>query len=176
MSPERSVRRPATGIRSGFSRLSELWDEHVHNEFQAKNTPATLDTMLPDAYVNHVPVLTGGVGRAQLHDFYSKHFIPQLPPDTDFVPLSRTIGPDRLVDEMIVRFTHTIQMDWMLPGVAPTGKRVECPIVAIVTFRDGKLSNEHVHWDEASVPVQLGLLDADELIERAWASRPHYPQ
>jgi len=97
-------------------------------------------------------------------------------PDTDLVPISGTIGTDRLVDETIVRFTHTIEMEWMLPGIAPTGRRVECPIVAIVTFRDGKLSNEHVHWDQASVPVQLGLLDADELIERAWASRPHYPQ
>jgi carboxymethylenebutenolidase len=163
MSPETSDRRPATAPRSGLKPLSELWDEHVHNEFQAKNTPATLDTMLPDAYVNHVPVLTGGVGRAQLHDFYSKHFIPQLPPDTDFVPLSRTVGPDRLVDEMIVRFTHAIQMDWMLPGVAPTGKRVECPIVAIVTFRDGKLSSEHIYWDQASVLVQLGLLDPSTL-------------
>jgi hypothetical protein len=97
-------------------------------------------------------------------------------PDTDLVPISGAIGTDRLVDETIVRFTHTIEMEWMLHGIAPTGRRVECPIVAIVTFRDGKLSNEHVHWDEASVPVQLGLLDADELIERAWASRPHYPQ
>jgi carboxymethylenebutenolidase len=192
MSPETSDRRPATAPRSASKPLGELWNEHVHNEFQAKNTPATLDTMLPDAYVNHVPVLTGGVGRAQLHDFYSKHFIPQLPPDTDLLPLSRTVGPDRLVDEMIMRFTHTIEMDWMLPGIAPTGKRVECPLVAIVTFRDGKLSSEHVYWDQASVLVQLGLLDpstlpvagaetarkladptlpSNQLIERARASR-----
>jgi hypothetical protein len=81
--------------------------------------------MQPYAYVNHVPVLTGGVGRAKLQECYSNYFIPQLPPDTDFVPVSRTIGPDRLVEEMIVRFTHTIKMDWMLPGVAPTGKRVQ---------------------------------------------------
>ena len=192
MSPETSDRRPATAPRSARKPLGELWNEHVHNEFQAKNTPATLDTMLPDAYVNHVPVLTGGVGRAQLHDFYSKHFIPQLPPDIDLLPLSRTVGPDRLVDEMIMRFTHTIEMDWMLPGIAPTGKRVECPIVAIVTFRDGKLSSEHIYWDQASVLVQLGLLDpstlpvagaetarkltdptlpSNQLIERARASR-----
>ena len=192
MSPETSDRRPATAPRSARKPLGERWNEHVHNEFQAKNTPATLDTMLPDAYVNHVPVLTGGVGRAQLHDFYSKHFIPQLPPDTDLLPVTRTVGPDRLVDEMIMRFTHTIEMDWMLPGIAPTGKRVECPLVAIVTFRDGKLSSEHIYWDQASVLVQLGLLDpstlpvagaetarkladptlpSNQLIERARASR-----
>ena len=144
-------------------RLGELWDAHVHNEFQARDTAATLDTMWPDAYVNHIPVLTGGVGRDQLRDFYSRSFIPHLPPDTEMTPISRTIGDDRLVDEMIVRFTHTIEMEWMLPGVAPTGKPVECPIVAIVTFRDGKLVNEHIYWDQASVLVQLGLIDASTL-------------
>jgi carboxymethylenebutenolidase len=163
MRSKTSDRSPATDPRSELQRLGALWDQHVHNEFQARNTPATLDTMVPDAYVNHVPVLTGGVGRAPLQEFYSKYFIPQLPADTDFVPLSRTIGPDRLVDEMIARFTHTIEMEWMLPGVAPTGKRVECPLVAIVTFRDGKLFNEHIYWDQASVLVQLGLLDPSTL-------------
>jgi carboxymethylenebutenolidase len=119
--------------------------------------------MVPDAYVNHVPVLTGGVGRDQLKEFYSKHFIPKMPSDTEIVPISRTIGSDRLVDEMIVRFTHSIEMDWMLPGIAPTGKRVECATVAIVQFRDGKLFNEHIYWDQASVLVQLGLLDPSTL-------------
>ena len=116
--------------------------------------------MVPDAYVNHVPVLTGGVGRDQLQDFYANHFIPHMPADIEVVPVSRTIGSDRLVDELILRFTHSIEMDWMLPGVAPTGKRVECATVAIVTFRDGKLSSEHIYWDQASVLVQLGLLDS----------------
>jgi len=82
---------------------------------------------------------------------------------TEIVPISRTIGSDRLVDEMIVRFTHSIEMDWMLPGIAPTGKRVECATVAIVQFRDGKLFNEHIYWDQASVLVQLGLLDPSTL-------------
>jgi carboxymethylenebutenolidase len=82
--------------------------------------------MVQDAYVNHVPVLTGGMGRDQLKDFYSKHFIPNMPSDTEIVPISRTIGHDRLVDEVVIRFTHSIEIDWMLPGIAPTGKRVEC--------------------------------------------------
>jgi len=143
--------------------LNDLWDEHIRDEFSDKDAISTIDTMVPDAYVNHVPVLTGGVGREQLREFYSKHFIPKMPPDTEIVPISRTIGEERLVDEMIFKFTHTMEMDWMLPGVAPTGKRVECPLVVIVHFRDGKLANEHIYWDQASVLVQLGLLEAEGL-------------
>ena len=143
--------------------LNDLWEEHIRDEFATKDTAATLDTMVPNAYVNHIPVLTGGVGREQLREFYSKHFIPKMPPDTEIVPVSRTIGSERLVDEMVFRFTHTIEMDWMLPGVAPTGKRVECALVVIVHFRDGKLAHEHIYWDQASVLVQLGLLDPAKL-------------
>ena len=143
--------------------LNNLWEEHLRDEFTTQDTEATLETMVPDAYVNHIPVLTGGVGHAQLREFYSRHFIPKMPPDTDIVPVSRTIGAERLVDEMIFRFTHTIEMDWMLPGIAPTGKRVECPLMVIVHFRDGKLANEHIYWDQASVLVQLGLLEAGKL-------------
>jgi carboxymethylenebutenolidase len=119
--------------------------------------------MVEDAYVNHIPVLTGGVGKEQLREFYSKRFIPQMPPDTEMVPISRTIGNNQLVDEMVFKFTHTIRMDWMLPGLAPTGKRVEVPLVAIVQFRDGKLAHEHIYWDQASVLVQLGLLSPRNL-------------
>src|SRR5438094_6493184 len=143
--------------------LHQLWEEHVQHEFSTRNTEDTLATMVEDAYVNHIPVLTGGVGREQLREFYSKHFIPQMPPDTEMIPLSRTIGNDQLVDEMIFKFTHTIRMDWMLPGLAPTGKRVEVPLVAIVRFRDGKLAHEHIYWDQASVLVQLGLLEPGTL-------------
>lgn len=143
--------------------LTNIWEKHLGDEFTTRDTNATLDTMVPDAYVNHIPVLTGGVGREQLHTFYSRHFIPKMPPDTKIVPISRTIGSERLVDEMIFKFTHTIEMDWMLPGIAPTGRRVECPLVVIVHFRDGKLSNEHIYWDQASVLVQIGLLDASAL-------------
>ena len=131
----------------------------MRHEFTTHHTEDTLATMVEDAYVNHIPVLTGGVGKEQLREFYSKHFIPQMPPDTEMVPLSRTIGDDQLVDEMIFKFTHTIKMDWMLPGIAPTGRRVEIPLVAIVRFRDGKLAHEHIYWDQGSVLVQLGLLD-----------------
>ena len=143
--------------------LRKLWEDHVRYEFSTRNTEDTLATMVEDAYVNHIPVLTGGVGRDELREFYSKRFIPQMPPDTEMTPVSRTIGEDQLVDEMVFKFTHSIRMDWMLPGIAPTGKRVEVPLVAIVRFRDGKLAHEHIYWDQASVLVQIGLLDASKL-------------
>jgi len=156
-----------TGVNKNLTsvqqRLSELWEEHVRHEFSTRHTEQTLATMVEDAYVNHIPVLTGGVGRDELREFYSKRFIPHMPPDTEMTPVSRTIGEDQLVDEMVFKFTHTIPMDWMLPGVAPTGKRVEVPLVAIVRFRDGKLAHEHIYWDQASVLVQIGLIDASKL-------------
>ena len=150
-------------LTSAQQRLSELWEEHVQYEFSTRNTEDTLATMVDNAYVNHVPVLTGGVGRDELREFYSKRFIPQMPPDTEMTPVSRTIGEDQLVDEMVFKFTHSIRMDWILPGIPPTGKRVEIPLVAIVRFRDGKLAHEHIYWDQASVLVQIGLLDASKL-------------
>ena len=143
--------------------LNDLWEEHIRDEFVSRDTEATLDTMVPDAYVNHVPVMTGGVGREALREFYSRRFIPQMPADTEIVPVSRTIGTDGVVDELIFRFTHTVEMEWMLPGVPPTGRRVEIPTVVIIHFRDGKLAHEHIYWDQASVLVQLGLLDPSKL-------------
>lgn len=155
----------ARHLKGGDSsaRLSALWDDHVKYEFQTRNTEDTLQTMVADAYVNHVPVLTGGVGHDELRQFYSQHFIPQMPPDTAMTPVSRTIGSDRVVDEMVFEFTHTIKMDWMLPGVEPTGKHVKVPLIVVVHFRDGKLAHEHIYWDQASVLVQLGLIDESKL-------------
>src|SRR5207249_9573823 len=148
-------------VREEF--LRNLWEEHMRQEIATHDTEETLATMVDDAYVNHIPVLTGGVVKDALREFYSKRFIPHMPPDTEMTPVSRTIGEDQLVDEMVFKFTHTIPMDWMLPGIAPTGKRVEVPLVAIVRFRDGKLAHEHIYWDQASVLVQIGLLDASKL-------------
>ncbi len=145
-----------TSLTPAQALLRDLWEAHVRYEFATRNTEDTLATMVEDAYVNHIPVLTGGVGRDALREFYSRRFIPQMPPDTEMTPISRTIGADQVVDEMVFTFTHTIRMDWMLPGLAPTGKRVEIALVAIVRFRDGKLAHEHIYWDQASVLVQLG--------------------
>lgn len=138
--------------------LTPLWEEHTKHEFATRDTEATLATMVEDAYVNHVPVLTGGAGKGALRDFYSRDFIPAMPPDTALTPVSRTVGEDQLVDEMIFSFTHTQEMPWMLPGIAPTGRRVEVALVAIVRFRDGKLAHEHIYWDQASVLKQIGLI------------------
>ena len=165
---EETVAKPKqTGVNKSLTsaqqRLSEFWEEHVRYEFSTRNTEDTIATMVEDAYVNHIPVLTGGSGKDELREFYSKRFIPKMPPDTEMTPVSRTIGEDQIVDEMVFKFTHTIPMDWMLPGISPTGKRVEVPLVAIVRFRDGKLAHEHIYWDQASVLVQIGLLDPAKL-------------
>jgi len=151
------------GFANAQKVLSDKWDEHVNYEFATRDTEDTLKTMVADAYVNHVPVLTGGVGHDELRDFYSQRFIPQMPPDTAMTPVSRTIGVDRVIDEMVFEFTHTIKMDWMLPGVAPTNKHVKVPLIVVVHFRDGKLAHEHIYWDQASVLAQLGLIDAKTL-------------
>ena len=103
--------------------------------------------------------MVGGRGRDEVRDFYANHFLSQIPPDIEMVGVSRTIGQGRVVDEMIMRFTHTIRMDWLLPGIAPTGKRVEMPFVVVVQFEGDKLAHEHLYWDQASVLVQVGLLD-----------------
>ena len=152
-----------SGIAAAQQSLSTKWDDHVKYEFATRDTEDTLATMVTDAYVNHVPVMTGGVGHDELREFYSKRFIPQMPPDTSMTPVSRTIGVDRVVDEMVFEFTHTIGMDWMLPGVAPTGRHVKVALVVIVHFRDGKLAHEHIYWDQASVLAQLGLIDGAKL-------------
>ncbi|MEH2250182.1 ester cyclase [Nostoc sp.] len=152
-----------TNLTPAQAAMQALWEEHIADEFATRDTEAALATMVSDAYVNNIPVMTGGVGLDQLREFYSKHFIHQMPPDTEIIPVSRTIGTDQLVDEMVLKLTHTVRIDWILPGVAPTGKRVEVPVVAIVRFRDGKIAHEHIYWDQASVLVQLGLINATGL-------------
>ena len=143
--------------------LSDLWEEHMKAEFVTRSADDAVAAMVEDAHVNHVPVMTGGVGREQVREFYRTSFIPQMPPDLQIIPISRTIGTERVVDEMVVTATHSVQMDWLLPGLPPTGKRMEIAVVAIVTFRAGKLASEHIYWDQASVLVQLGLLDSRTL-------------
>jgi carboxymethylenebutenolidase len=143
--------------------MVDVWERHMQAEFAAHSAEEAVATMVEDAQALHVPVLIGGQGRDRVLHFYGQHFLGQIPPDFQVIPLSRTVGTDRLVDEMIIQFTHTIQLDWVVPGVPPTGKWVEVPGVAIVQFRDGKIAWEHVYWDQAAVLVQLGLLAPDRL-------------
>jgi carboxymethylenebutenolidase len=139
--------------------LEALWEAHTRYEFVTRDVAATMATMVGDPYVNHIPVMTGGVGAKDLARFYANHFIPKCPKDIRMVPISRTVGADRIVDEMLTSFTHDVEIDWMLPGVPPTGRHVEIAIVAIVGFRGSKLCHEHIYWDQASVLAQIGLID-----------------
>lgn len=148
--------RPLTPAQQ---QISDIWDLHMRDEFVVKDADATMTTMTDDPVVNHVPVLTGGVGPDEVRAFYAESFIPQMPPDFTVTPVSRTIGDERVVDELVISFTHTVPMAWMLPGLAPTGRRVEAAFVVVVTVRDGKVAAEHIYWDQASVLVQLGLID-----------------
>jgi carboxymethylenebutenolidase len=107
--------------------------------------------------------MTGGSGSDGVRRFYSEHFVNQIPKDAEVTPVSRTIGKDQVVDELIVSFTHDTQWDYLLPGVPPTGKRVEIPHVVVMKIEDGKVVHEHVWWDQASVLVQVGLLDPAKL-------------
>ncbi|NDZ16246.1 carboxymethylenebutenolidase [Variovorax sp. WS11] len=162
MAHERSVAafRQAMGPYYDFS---ALWDKHCEYEFATRNVADTMATMVAEPYVNHIPTMTGGVGHAMLSRFYQHHFVDSNPPDTRLVPISRTVGATQIVDEMLFCFTHSCEIDWMLPGVAPTGRPVEIPLVAIVKFRGDKLYHEHIYWDQASVLVQIGLLDPNGL-------------
>ena len=143
--------------------LVETWERHMAAEFDSQSVEATMATMTADPVVNHVPVMTGGVGAHEVRQFYTQYFIGRHPPDTTIVPLTRTVGQSRIVDELIYQFTHTIEMPWMLPGVSPTARYAEVALVVVVEFHEGKISGERIYWDQASVMSQLGLLEAQQL-------------
>jgi carboxymethylenebutenolidase len=151
------------GLTAAQRALVQTWEAHMAAEFDTRSIEATMATMTADPVVNHVPVMTGGVGGREVRQFYTQYFIGRHPPDTAIVPLTRTVGPTRIVDELIYQFTHTIEMPWMLPGVAPTGRYVEVALVVVVDFMEGKISGEHIYWDQASVLAQLGLLEGTRL-------------
>ncbi|QUR68211.1 nuclear transport factor 2 family protein [Mycobacterium spongiae] len=146
-------------MTNGPHDLSAIFDEHVASEFVAKDVNATMATMSRDPFVNHVPTMMGGVGREQVAAFYDKYFIGRWPADTTIVPVCRTVGADRVVDEMIMSFTHDIGMPAFLPGVAPTGRAVMLPVVVVMGFEANKVAYERIYWDQASLLVQIGLLD-----------------
>ncbi|KAK0283647.1 hypothetical protein LTR35_006106 [Friedmanniomyces endolithicus] len=139
--------------------LEKIWEEHVALEFATKDAAATMRTMVAEPYVNHIPTLTGGIGQKDLFLFYRDYFIPQNPPSLTMKLVSRTIGTDRVVDEMIISFKHTQPIPWMLPDVPATNKQVHVALVSVVCIRGAKLYHEHIYWDQASVLVQVGLLD-----------------
>ena len=143
--------------------LNGLWETHTTSEFAHKSADEAIATMTDNPQVIHVPTLIGGRGREQLYTFYAKHFLNQLPSDLEIVLLSRTIGDSRVVDEMVVRFTHSTCMDWVLPRIAPTHKRIEFALVVIVGFENGKIASERVYYDNATILRQIGLLPDPQL-------------
>ncbi|RPA90234.1 hypothetical protein L873DRAFT_1718632 [Choiromyces venosus 120613-1] len=144
--------------------LEGIWSEHMLYEFVEKDVERTMSTMVAEPYVNHIPTCsTGGIGYKNLYNFYKHHFIPLNPPSLTMKLISRTVGADRIVDEMVLKFRHDTRIDWMLPGIAPTYRLVEVALVSIVCIRGGKLYHEHIYWDQASVLAQVGLLDIKEL-------------
>ncbi|EXJ95789.1 carboxymethylenebutenolidase [Capronia coronata CBS 617.96] len=145
-------------IRGADFDLEAIWKEHTFFEFAARSVPKTMGTMVQEPYVNHIPTMTGGIGRERLTNFYRHHFIFSKTEDTEMTPVSRTVGIDRICDEFIFKFTHDMQMDWLVPGIPPTGKRVQVPFTSVVCVRGDRLYHEHIAWDQASVLVQLGLL------------------
>ena len=146
-----------------FSDLGVLFDCHIAKEFADLDVNATMETMVSEPYVHCVPSMTGGFGAQGVRRFYSEHFINQIPKDAKVTPISRTIGKDQVVDELIVSFTHDAQWDYLLPGIPPTGKHVELPHVVVMKFENGKVAHEHIWWDQASLLVQVGLLDPTDL-------------
>lgn len=158
---QRTNAQKEAGLTSAQQVMVEMWERHTASEFEAKNVDATLATMTDEPYINNIPVMTGGVGREGVRHFYGTYFIPTLPADNEIILVSRTVGHDRIVDELVHKFTHSVEMPWILPGVPPTGKHVELAVVAIVEFKNGKIASEHIYWDQASLLVQLGLIKSD---------------
>ena len=150
----------AAGATLSPQELEHLWAEHLKGEFESKDVEATLATMVDDAYVNHMPVNTGGRGKAALRAFYRDDFIPSWPDDLQTTPVNRVVGEGQLVDELRLTFTHDRPMPWLLPGVAATHRTITMDIVVVVQFRGDKLACERIYWDHASVLRQVGLLSS----------------
>jgi len=139
--------------------MIDTFKKHVDAEL-AGDLATTMATMSAVPHLNHVPTMAGGVGYDGVHNFYRDHLVGKFfPPDVKMTDVSRTVGETQIVEEVVISFTHTTTIDWLLPGVAPTGKPVEMAVAVIVGFKDGKISHEHIYWDQASVLVQVGLLD-----------------
>jgi carboxymethylenebutenolidase len=139
--------------------LVAAWQQHTYAEFVLKDADAAIATMTENPYLLMIATGTACIGRAAVREYYADQFLPAIPPDLELASLSQTIGSDRLVEEMVVRFTHTIEMDWLLPTLRPSGRRAEFIIAAVIGFEDGKVAHEHIYWDQATLLSQMGVLD-----------------
>lgn len=139
--------------------MIDAFERHVGAEL-AGDLDTTMATMSDDPHLNHVPTMAGGVGREGVRGFYRDHLVGKFfPPDVRMTSVSRTVGDSQIVEEIYISFTHTTVIDWLLPGVAPTGKPVEMAVAVVVGFKDGRITHEHIYWDQAGVLVQIGLID-----------------
>ena len=154
---------PEPKLTAAQNEMVQAWEAHLAAEFAMKSIDATMATMTPTPFVNHVPVMTGGVGYENVKQFYSTDFLPGHPADTKSVFVRRTIGDSSIVDELVHSFTHDIEMPWILPGIPPTRRKVEVAIIVVVEFEGGKVQGERIYWDQATVLAQIGLLDAAKL-------------
>jgi carboxymethylenebutenolidase len=144
--------------------LGAVFDAHVRAEFVDQDVAATMATMVEEPYLTHVPTLAGGTGRKEVENFYRDYFVGHWPDDVEVKSVSRTVGVNRLVEELIVSFTHDREMKVYLPGVAPTGRKVVLPNVVVMGFDDdGRVAYEHIYWDQGSLLAQIGLLDPNAL-------------
>jgi len=141
--------------------LVEVWEAHTAAEFKQKSADAAIATMTDHPVLIHVPVGTGASGKEPLRAFYKDIFIPQMPPDIALELLTRTVAQNRIVDEFVLCFTHTVRMDWFAPGIEPTGRKLVVPHVGIISFDGGKISSEHIYWDQATVLLQMGIVNED---------------
>jgi carboxymethylenebutenolidase len=154
-----SVRKYQSDQQAEASTLVSVWDRHTEAQFDHHDLSRILATMVAHPYVNYLPTNAGGFGGEEVRNFYRNQFLSKLPRDLSIRRVSRTIGSDQLVDELILSFTHDAELDFMLPGIPPTGRKVELPEVVVAGFEKGKIRHEHVWWDQASLLVQVGLLD-----------------
>ena len=139
--------------------MIDTFQKHVGAEL-AGDLETTVATMTANPHLHNVPTMIGGVGHEGVRNFYKDHLVGKFfPPDVEMTNVSTTVGDTQIVDELVISFTHTVPIDWMLPNAAPTGKPVEVAFAVIVGFKDGKITHEHIYWDQASVLVQIGLLD-----------------
>ncbi|HEY7228235.1 MAG TPA: ester cyclase [Nitrososphaeraceae archaeon] len=143
--------------------LGDIFDKHVKHEFIDHDVEATMKTMVKEPIVHHVPVLTGGVGFDSVFNFYKNDFVGKMPDDTKITHISRTVGKDQVVDELILSLTHDREIKSMSPGISPTGKYVQLPHVVVMKFEGNKILHEHIYWDQASLLVQIGLIGSKNL-------------
>jgi carboxymethylenebutenolidase len=152
---------------SSAQQMLEVWQQHTYSEFVMRDAKAALATMSDNPYVLMVPIAVGGQGRDGVLNYYANYFLAQLPADIAVIPISQVIGQDSIVEEAVYSFTHDQVMDWMIPGVPTTGKRIEVAVVGIIKFENGKVANEHLYWDHASVLAQLGIIDPSKVPVKA---------